>query len=93
MMFFGLIMVGGPILSLLWGVCGLIAVSYTHLQDAAKAGEWFEKAAGRKDLGAVMELGMMYRDGKYMPPDLSLIHISTLLPTVPLWAWKKASTA
>ena len=24
MMFFGLIMVGGPILSLLWGVCGLI---------------------------------------------------------------------
>lgn len=38
-------------------------------QDAAKAVEWFEKAAGRKDLGAVMELGMMYRDGKYMPPD------------------------
>lgn len=38
-------------------------------QDAAKAVEWFEKAASRKDLGAVMELGIMFRDGKYLPPD------------------------
>ncbi len=37
-------------------------------QDAAKAVEWFEKAASRKDLGAVMELGIMFRDGKYLPP-------------------------